>query len=45
MNSLDKEGGEPSREKMPAFINQQIPNFESQLKDYRIQIYAQVKEY
>ena len=45
MDSLVKEGGEPSMEKMTAFINQQIPNFESQPEDYRNQIYARVKEY
>jgi len=45
MDSLVKEGGEPSMEKMTAFINQQIPNFESQPDDYKSQIYARVKEY
>jgi len=45
MDSLVKEGGEPSMEKMTAFINQQIPNFESQPEDYKNQIYARVKEY
>ena len=45
MDSLVKEGGEPSMEKMTAFINQQIPNFESQSEDYKNQIYARVKEY
>ena len=45
MDSLVKEGGEPSMEKMNAFINQQIPNFESQPDDYKSQIYARVKEY
>ena len=45
MDSLVKEGGEPSMEKMSAFINQQIPNFESQPDDYKNQIYARVKEY
>ena len=45
MDSLVKEGGEPSMEKMTAFINQQIPNFESQPDDYKNQIYAKVKEY
>ena len=45
MDSLVKEGGEPSMEKMTAFINQQIPNFESQPEDYKSQIYARVKEY
>ena len=45
MDSLVKEGGEPSMEKMTAFINQQIPNFESQPDDYKNQIYDRVKEY
>ena len=45
MDSLVKEGGEPSMEKMTAFINQQIPNFESQPDEYKNQIYARVKEY
>ena len=45
MDSLVKEGGEPSMEKMTAFINQQIPNLESQPDDYKTQIYARVKEY
>ena len=45
MDSLVKEGGEPSMEKMTRFINQQIPNFESQPDDYKSQIYARVKEY
>ena len=45
MDSLVKEGGDPSMEKMTAFINQQIPNFESQPDEYKNQIYARVKEY
>ena len=45
MDSLVKEGGEPSMEKMTSFINQQIPNFESQSEEYKNQIYARVKEY
>ena len=45
MDSLVKEGEEPSMEKMTAFINQQIPNFESQPDEYKNQIYARVKEY
>ena len=45
MDSLVKEGGEPSMEKMTRFINQQIPNFESQPDEYKNQIYARVKEY
>ena len=45
MDSLVKEGEEPSMEKMTAFINQQIPNFESQPDEYKNQIYARVNEY
>ena len=45
MDSLVKEGGEPSMEKMTRFINQQIPNFESQPDEYKNQIYARLKEY
>tara|TARA_B100001750_G_scaffold212785_1_gene194823 strand:+ start:202 stop:858 length:657 start_codon:yes stop_codon:yes gene_type:complete len=45
MDSLVKEGEEPSMEKMTAFINKQIPNFESQPDEYKNQIYARVKEY
>jgi hypothetical protein len=45
MDSLVKEGGEPSMEKTTSFINQQIPNFESQPEEYKNQIYARVKEY
>ena len=45
MDSLVKEGGEPSMEEMTRFINQQIPNFESQPDEYKNQIYARVKEY
>ena len=45
MDSLVKEEEEPSMEKMNTFINQQIPNFESQPDDYKNQIYARVKQY
>ena len=45
MDSLVKEGGEPSKEKMSAFIKNQIPNFESQPEDYKNQIYERVKQY
>jgi len=45
MDSLVKEAGEPSKEKMNAFINNQIPNFESQPEDYKNQIYERVKQY
>ena len=45
MDSLVKEVGDPSKEKMNAFINNQIPNFESQPEDYKNQIYERVKQY
>jgi len=45
MDSLVKEEGEPSKEKMTAFINNQIPNFESQPDAYKNQIYERVKQY
>ena len=45
MDSLVKEGGEPSRDKMTAFIKNQLPDFDSQPEDYKQQIFARVKEY
>ena len=45
MDSLVKENGEPSQEKMNAFINNQIPNFDSQPQEYKDKIYYRVKEY
>ena len=45
MDSLVKETGEPSQEKMNAFINNQIPNFDSQPQEYKDKIYDRVKEY
>ena len=45
MDSLVKENGEPSQEKMIAFINNQIPNFDSQPQEYKDKIYDRVKEY
>ena len=44
-DSLVKENGEPSQEKMNAFINNQIPNFDSQPQEYKDKIYDRVKEY
>ena len=44
MDSLVKEGGDPSQEKMTGFINNQIPNFASQPQEYKDKIYARVKE-
>ena len=45
MDSLVKENGEPSQEKMSVFINNQIPNFDSQPQEYKDKIYESVKEY
>ena len=45
MDSLVKEVEEPSKEKMTAFIKNQLPDFESQPKDYKEQIFSRVKEY
>ena len=45
MDSLIKETGEPSIEKMTAFIKNQLPNFDSQPEDYKQQIFGRVKEY
>ena len=45
MDSLVKETGEPSREKMTAFIKNQLPDFDSQPEDYKQQIFSRVKEY
>ena len=45
MDSLVKEGGDPSQEKMTGFINSQIPNFDSQPQEYKDKIYERVKEY
>ncbi len=45
MDSLLKNNEEPSQEKMNGFINNQIPNFDSQPQEYNDQIYERVKEY
>ena len=45
MDSLVKESGEVSKEKMDSLINTQIPNFDSQSEDYKSQIYERVKNY
>jgi hypothetical protein len=45
MDSLVKEGGEPTREKMTAFIKNQLPDFDSQPEDYKQQIFERVKAY
>ena len=45
MDSLVKEGGEPSKEKMAAFIKNQLPDFDSQPQEYKEQIFSRVKAY
>ena len=45
MDSLVKEEEDPSQEKMTGFINNQIPNFDSQPQEYKDKIYERVKEY
>jgi thiol-disulfide isomerase/thioredoxin len=45
MDSLIKENGDVSKEKMLNFIYKQIPNFDSQPEDYKNQIFARVKQY
>ena len=45
MDSLIKESGDVSKEKMDSMINTQIPNFDAQPEDYKNQIYERVKNY
>ena len=45
MDSLIKQSGEASKEKMDALIKNQIPNFDEQPEDYKKQIYDRVKDY
>jgi len=45
MDSLIKEGGEPRKEKMTAFIKNQLPDFDSQPEEYKEQIFERVKSY
>ena len=45
MDSLLKNNEEPSQEKMNGFINNQIPNFDSQPQEYKDKIYERLKEY
>tara|TARA_B100002003_G_scaffold249742_1_gene286885 strand:+ start:59 stop:718 length:660 start_codon:yes stop_codon:yes gene_type:complete len=45
MDSLIKESGDVSKEKMDSMINTQIPNFDAQSEDYKNQIYERVKNY
>jgi len=45
MDSLIKQSGEASKEKMDSLIKNQIPNFDEQPEDYKKQIYDRVKDY
>ena len=45
MDSLIKQSGEASKEKMDSLIKNQIPNFDEQPEDYKNQIYDRVKDY
>ena len=45
MDSLVKESGDVSKEKMDSMISTQIPNFDAQSDDYKNQIYERVKNY
>jgi len=45
MDSLIKQSGEASKEKMDSVIKNQIPNFDEQSEDYKKQIYDRVKDY
>jgi len=45
MDSLIKQSGEVSKEKMDLLIKNQIPNFDEQPEDYKKQIYDRVKDY
>ena len=45
MDSLIKQSGEASKEKMDSLIKNQIPNFDEQPEDYKKQIYDRVKGY
>ncbi|MEK6945124.1 MAG: TlpA family protein disulfide reductase, partial [Thermoproteota archaeon] len=45
MDSLIKETGNITKERMLNFIYKQIPNFDSQPEDYKNQIFERVKQY
>ena len=45
MDSLIKQSGEVTKEKMDSLIKNQIPNFDEQSEDYKKQIYDKVKDY
>ena len=45
MDSLVKQSGKVSKEKMDSLIKNQIPNFDAQPENYKNQIYERVKDY
>ena len=45
MDSLIKQSGEVTKEKMDSLIKNQIPNFDAQPENYKNQIYDRVKDY
>ena len=45
MDSLIKQSGEVTKEKMDSLIKNQIPNIDAQPEDYKNQIYDRVKDY
>ena len=45
MDSLIKQTGEVTKEKMDSLIKNQIPNFDTQPENYKNQIYDRVKDY
>ena len=45
MDSLVKQSGEATKEKMDSLIKNRIPNFDTQPDDYKNQIYDRVKDY
>ena len=45
MDSLVKQSGEVTKEKMDSLIKTQIPNFDEQPENYKNQIYDRVKDY
>ena len=45
MDSLVKQSGEVTKEKMDSLIKNQIPNFDTQPENYKNQIYERVKDY
>ena len=45
MDSLIKQSGEVTKEKMDSLIKNQIPNFDAQPENYKNQIYDRVRDY